>query len=549
MRAIRPMSILLPLFLAAACASPSTGPRPQPAPPVSEILWDTWGVPHVYGRTAEDVAYGYGWAQARSHGDAILRLYGLARGRGAEYWGERYAAGDRMMRAMGIPAAGREGYEEQEDGFRRWLDAFAEGFNAYARAHPDSIADAVEAVLPVTGADLVAHGHRVMFTFLSVTGGEPPVVGMNGFPPGAVPGSNAWAIAPRRSASGNAMLLANPHLPWNEDLMRFTEAHLTGPGMDITGATIIGLPVIAIGFNDRLGWSHTVNTIDAFDAFTLRLADGGYRMDGAVREFEAHDDTLRIRQPDGTMRTEVLTIRSSVHGPVVSATDSTAVAVAVQGIDQHGMLRQWWDMGRARSFAEFENALRRLQISMFNVVYADRAGHIFYLFNGRVPLRGQVRFDEAQGFVRGDTSATLWGGVHGYDDLPRIVDPPSGFVQNSNSPPWFATRPSPLDSADFPTYLAPRWIGFREQQALRLLASDSSIGLDEMIAMQHDNHMLLADRILDDLIPAARSQRSSTSAASIARGRPLARAAGIRSSRMRSASSMWLSCCMAIISS
>jgi acyl-homoserine-lactone acylase len=196
---------------------------------------------------------------------------------------------------------------------------------------------------------------------------------------------------------------------------------------------------------------------------------------------------------------------------VVGGSDSTAMAVAVQGMDQHGMLRQWWDMGRARSLAEFENAVRRLQISMFNVIYADRAGHILYLFNGRVPVRGQTAFRQAQGPVRGDTSATLWRGVHGYDDLPRIQDPASGFVQNSNSPPWFATRPTPLDTARFPAYMAPRWVGFREQRALQMLAADSSISFEELIGMHHDNRMLLADRVLDELIPAARAS-----------GRPLA---------------------------
>jgi acyl-homoserine-lactone acylase len=510
MRIIRLTSVLLPLALA-ACAGGRSEPPRSPAPAQSEILWDTWGVPHVYGRTAEDVGYGYGWAQAHLHGDAILRLYGLARGRGAEYWGERYAASDRLMRAMEVPGAGREGYEAQDDDFRRYLDAFAAGVNAYAAAHPAAIDDAVEAVLPVTGADLVAHTHRAMFTFLALTGGNPPLVGMDGMPAGAAPGSNAWAIAPRRSASGNAMLLANPHLPWNEPLMRFTEAHLVGPGLDVSGVTLIGLPVVAIGFNDRLGWSHTVNTIDAMDVFTLRLAEGGYRMDGEVRPFETRVDSIRVRQQDGTLRVEEITIRSSVHGPVVSSNDTTAIAIAVEGLDQHGGLRQWWEMGRARSLGEFEDALRRLQVPMFNVVYADRAGHVLYVFNGRVPVRGQRTFAEAQGFVRGDTSATLWRGVHGYDDLPRIVDPTAGFVQNSNSPPWFATRPTPLDTARYPAYLAPRWVGLREQRALHMLAADSSITYDELLAMRHSNHMLLADRVLDERIPAAR-----------ATGRPLA---------------------------
>ena len=511
MRILRRPSVLLSLALIVGCGRPAATQTPPPGPAHSEILWDTWGVPHVYGQTVEDVGYGYGWAQAQAHGDAILRLYALARGRAAEYWGEPYAASDRMMRALGIPAAGRAGYAAQDGGFRRYLDAFAEGFNAYARAHPDRIADEVEAVLPVTGADLVAHGHRVMFTFLSITGGDRPVVGGDGMPAGARPGSNAWAIAPRRSASGNAMLLANPHLPWNEALMRFTEAHLVGPGMNLSGATLIGFPVIAIGFNERLGWSHTVNTIDALDVYTLRLADGGYRMDGEVRPFRTRVDTVRIRGADGSLRSEEVRVRVSEHGPVVAADDTSATAVAVAGLDQHGLLRQWWEMGRARSLEEFEDALRRMQLPMFNVVYADRVGHVLYLFAGRVPVRAGGTFADAQRTLRGDTSSTLWRGVHGYGDLPRVLDPPAGFVQNSNSPPWFSTLPAQLDPARHPAYLAPRWVGFREQRALQMLLADTLISFDELVAMHHSYRMLLADRVLDELIPAARAS-----------GRPLA---------------------------
>ena len=509
-------SLFRSFVVPAAALALSVGCAPAAAAPDSidrsEILWDTWGVPHVYGRTLEDVAFGWGWAQASAHGDAILRLYALARGRAAEQWGQAYVESDRVMRTVGIPRAGMEGYGAQDAEFRRWLDAFAEGVNAFARAHPDHIADSAASVLPVTGADLVAHGHRMMFTFLSLTGGVPRAVGPDGMPAGT--GSNAWAIGPARSASGNAMLLANPHLPWTEPLMRFTEAHLVGPGMDVSGATLIGLPVLAIGFNDRLGWTHTVNTIDAMDAFVLRLREGGYVMDGAVRPFHSRADTLRVRGPDGTVRVEALTVRASVHGPVVAADDTSATAVSVEALRQHGMLRQWWDMGRARSLAEFESALRRMQLAMFTVIYADADGHVLSLFGGRVPVRAQAAWVDGYGPVRGDTSATLWRGIHPYGDLPRVLDPPSGFVQNSNSPPWFTTLPSPLDTADHPAYLAPRFLGFREQRALQLLASDTRITFAELVAMQRDNRMLLADRVLDDLIPAARAS-----------GRPRAREA------------------------
>ena len=141
------------------------------APAHDEILWDTWGVPHVYGTTDEAVFHGQGWAQMASHGDLILRLYGQARGRAAEYWGEDYLDSDRWVRTMGIPQRGEAWVAAQTPAFQRNIEAFARGMNDYAAAHPDAISDEVKAVLPVTAADVMAHGNRVIhFTFVTNEG-------------------------------------------------------------------------------------------------------------------------------------------------------------------------------------------------------------------------------------------------------------------------------------------------------------------------------------------------------------------------------------------
>ncbi|MEW5928653.1 MAG: acylase [Gemmatimonadota bacterium] len=501
----RPVLLAAALLLASAAQAPAQNPRAAQAGQGSEILWDRWGVPHVFARSDRDLGWGFGWAQAHSHGDRVLTLYGLARGRGAEYWGERYLASDRLVRTVGIPEQGARDLAAQPAELRRYLQAFADGFNAYARAHPERIADSVEAVLPVTAADLLRHSHRVMFSFVSVTGNQPPMVGLNGLPPERRPGSNGWAVAPSRAAGGHAMLLQNPHLSWDDDLQLFYEAQLSGPGSDVYGVTLVGFPVIVIGFNDRLGWTHTVNTIDALDTYRLTPSGDGYRFDGGVRSFQVSRQTLRVKGADGRLREEELVVRRSVHGPVVRMDDTSAVALRTTSLEAGGLARQFREMGRARGLAEFEAALRRMQLPMFNVVYADRDGHVLYLFGGRVPRRPSGDFASWQGAVRGDTSATLWSGILGYDELPRIVDPASGFVQNSNSPPWFATLPSPLDPARFPAYLAPRSLNFREQRGLAMLAADSSITFDELLAMRWSNRMLLADRVLDELIPAARA--------------------------------------------
>ena len=133
----------------------------------SEILWDNYGVPHVYGVDDLDAFQAFGWAQMQSHGDLILRLYGQARGRAAEYWGEDYLESDKWVVTMDIPQRGKTWYQQQDDTFRTYLDAFATGINSYAQEHPESIDDEVEVVLPVTGEDVLAHAQRVLnFTFV-----------------------------------------------------------------------------------------------------------------------------------------------------------------------------------------------------------------------------------------------------------------------------------------------------------------------------------------------------------------------------------------------
>lgn len=134
-----------------------------------EILCDTWGVPHIVAKKDSDAFYAFGWAQMRSHADLLLKLYAVARGRGAEMLDESYLPADRSVRMLGIPNLAEQWYAEQDAVFRANLDALAAGINDFARRHPESISDAVKAVLPVTSQDVIAHTTRVMTVFIAGT--------------------------------------------------------------------------------------------------------------------------------------------------------------------------------------------------------------------------------------------------------------------------------------------------------------------------------------------------------------------------------------------
>lgn len=468
-----------------------------------EILWDRYGVPHIYAQDEPGLFRGFGYAQARSHGNLLLRLYGEARGRAAEYWGGKDdEASDRWLIANGVPERSRAWYRAQGAGFRADLDAFAQGINDYAAQHPEAIAPEVRQVLPVTGVDVIAHAHRLM-NYTYVASEKRALIDATAQSAG---GSNAWAIAPSRSASGNAMLLANPHLPWETSQLTYYEAHLNAPGIMIYGATQVGLPVLRFAFTRELGFTNTVNSISGSTSYRLTPEGSGYRFDGKQMPFRTASRSYKVRQADGSLRVETMQLRASIHGSVFTGPNGGLVAVRVAGLDRPNALRQYWDMALARNFEGFQKALRQMQVPMFNIVYADRGGHILYIHNGILPEHQQGDFDYWSKLVPGDTSRTLWHRTLPYDAVPKVIDPASGFLQNANDPPWVSTWPAPLRPADYAPYWAPEGpMSMRAQKSMHLLNDGKKLSFADFVARQTDTRALMADRTLPDLITLARA--------------------------------------------
>lgn len=301
------------------------------------------------------------------------------------------------------------------------------------------------------------------------------------------------------------MLLQNPHLSWSTNYFTYYEAHLVGPGFGVYGATQIGLPIIRFAFNQQMGISNTVNSMLGATTYRLTLKDDGYLFDGAVRRFDVTTARYQVRQPDGTTIEKQLEIKTSVHGPLFERKDGTVTALRVAGLDRPGMLHQYFDMVTAKNYAAFTAAMKRLQVPTFNISYADRHGNVEFIFNGIAPRRSSGDIAFWRGLVPGDSSQYLSTDVHPYEDLPRVTNPPAGFIQNSNDPPWFPSWPTPIKASDYPAYLAPRGPeSMRAQNSLKMIAENEEITFEKFVKLKLSTRSLLADRTLPDLIAAAK---------------------------------------------
>ena len=478
----------------AACSAPGSSSR------TTEILWDTWGVPHIYAPNDAQAFKAYGYAQMQAHGNLLMKLYAESRGRAAEYWGESHLPTDRFVRTMGIPARAAEWHAALSPDMRANIDSFAAGINLYASEHPEHIADSLRVVLPIEPRDVVAHGQKIInYLFMFFGQVSLPDSLNNDFRPG----SNMWAIAASRSASGHPLLLGNPHLPWF-DLYLFFESHVVTPDRNFTGVTLVGMPTPVLGFNDHVGWSHTVNTQDAADVFKLTPSGSGYLLDGAERAYDTRTELLTVKLANGT-RVDTLVVRQSVHGPVFRDDSTGIFAVRVAALDDPGTNEQWWRMGKAKSMADFESAVRELHIPFFNVMAASSDGHTYYFFGGKTPRRAGGDFYSWSEPARGDSSALVWNEYLRYDELPRLMDPPSGWLQNANDPPWTVTWPLAFSPDSFASYVAPREMPFRPQRSALMQLADSSVTLEELVEYKHSTRMALADRLLPELLAAARA--------------------------------------------
>lgn len=448
-------------------AAPPAAPAFKPTD--VQIARDKFGVPHIFGKTDADVAYGVAYAHAEDDFSTLQEVLAMTRGRAGAMLGEDGAKIDYAAALLDMRATTARDWPRLPQDVRALFTAYAAGLNHYADKHPDEVR--LSGLFPVTGEDVVA-GFVLRSPFFfgldsvlgSLTEGEPlareggPALDAAGkpvprplTPVGRDPeanGSNGIAVAPARSTDGATRLVSNSHQPWTGGVAWYELVVHSDEGWDFAGANFPGSPYPFLGHNKYLGWTNTVNRPDLIDVYKLTLDDSGenYRFDGQWRPLEKKRVWLRVKFGPFVVPVP-RTVWRSVQGPVVK-NGKGAFAIRYAGIDQANMVTQYYRLNKAKSFAEWRAAMAAQGVPATNFIYADAKGNIGFFYNAMFPDR-QPGFNW-RGVLPGDTSADLWTKTLPFDRVPALVNPRSGYVMNANNTPWVAAGPGDeLDAAAF----------------------------------------------------------------------------------------------------
>ncbi|MCC7086271.1 MAG: penicillin acylase family protein [Pirellulales bacterium] len=417
------------------------------------ILRDSYGTPHIDGATDAATLFGLAYAQAEDNFWQVEDNYILSLGRYSEVHGPTGMNSDFLNRAFEIVPRSREDFAHCDPADRRLTEAFISGLNYYLAKHPQVKPRLIQRFEPWHLLAFSRHLTLEMcFRYTRLDRNFLPRVNPRIW---AASGSNAWAIAPQKTRDGKALLLVNPHLP-QFGFTQLYEAHLrSGEGLNVAGAMFFGNPLPSLGHNDSLGWALTTNEPDIADLWRLtfddRLRPLRYRYDNATRDATQWTETIGVLGSQGVVPKRYA-FRKTHYGPVVAQEDDAHyLAARVADLFELRPLRQTLRMAKARNVAEFRRAMSMLQIPFMNVLCADREGSVFYLYGGSIPRR-DPSFDWTNP-VDGSNPRTAWSGFHSFDELPQLLNPQAGYLQNCNSSPFTTTHLDNPDRRRFPDYM------------------------------------------------------------------------------------------------
>ncbi len=496
---------------------------------------DAWGVPHIHGKTDGDAAFGMGYAQAEDNFAQLELGFIMGTGRMAEIIGEEALIADWVVHSFENNELSKRDYDNASPAVKALLDGYAAGINYYMETHPEVERRLLDHIEPWYSLALIRRWYhlggflgRLRFTtdertaaFEALNGGSLEMAQLE------IPkydpedrkefGSNSWAANGSKITGEGSYLFINPHLP-GFGIGQTYEAHmLSDEGWNMTGYARFGYPLPYIGFNENLGWMSTDNYSNQEDSWIEHFDDPdnplAYRYGDGTREATEWEGEIKIK--GGEVRT--VKYRKTHHGAVVAMRDGKFLSGMMARYDEPGWLDQWYNMGKASNIDEFTTAIEPQAMQFGNIMYADDAGNIWYIYNGAVPIRTEGYDYNAA--LDGSNPETDWQGYHTLQQLPQVKNPVSNMMQNTNTTPFNASMSeSDARPEDYPSYMVREGDNARSQNARRILNKYDQFDFETWERESLDTTMI----IWQELAPQFAEAYAETSAGNPERAEKLA---------------------------
>ncbi|MCU0418499.1 MAG: penicillin acylase family protein [Cyclobacteriaceae bacterium] len=497
--------LLLGMMAASAQSTPSEPSRWRQQAQRVNIIRDVWGIPHIYGKTDADAVFGLMYAQCEDDFARVEMNYLEKLGRKAEVYGEPELYHDLYTRLVLDSAEAVADYRKSPPWLKKLLHAFADGINFYLHQHPETkplLLTRFEPWFPllwtdgsigaINTADVTVADLKAFYTGQAY----PIAQRTNAFFDEHTSGSNGFAIAPAKTASGKSILYINPHVTF---YFR-PEVHMVSEeGLNAYGAVTWGQFFVYQGFNEYCGWMHTSCHVDVADVYREKVTRVNdqltYQYNNRQRPVTQTSITLRLA--DGSSK-KFIAYRTH-HGPIMAWRDNVHLSVKAVNRSLSGLYQSWLRT-KAKGLSDFQKTMDYRSNASNNTVYADRAGNVAYWHGNFVPMRDRA-YDWSRA-VDGTLSSTEWKGLHPVSETVHVINPASGWIQNCNSTPFTVAGSSSPSKEKYPAYMAPDGENFRGVNAARVLSRGSGYTIETTIAAGYDRTLAAFEVLLPGLLKA-----------------------------------------------
>ena len=494
---------LLIFFLICAPKKPTEQERWEAHAKNTEIIRDDFGVPHIYGKTDADAVFGLLYAQCEDDFNRVERNYIWAIGRLAEIEGEKSLYSDLRAKLYMTEEEAKENFNQAPEWLQKLCVAFADGINFYLKNHPEvtpALITHFEPWMPMyfsegsIGGDIERISTKKIRDFYAPEDNKLAISdGLIRLKDEEPRGSNGFAIAGSKTASGNAMLLINPHTSF---YFRGEVHVVSEEGLNAYGAVTWGQFFVYQGFNEKTGWMHTSTGTDIMDEFEETIVKDNkgthYIYGDEHRALDSIPVVLHYKTDTGLQSKSFMTFRSH-HGPITHKNKDKWVATAMMWSPIKA-LEQSFTRTKKSNHKEFDAMMEIRTNSSNNTVYADADGTIAYYHGNFIPKRN-IQFDYTKP-VDGSNPATDWQGLHTLNENIFIKNPANGWIQNCNSTPFTAALEYSPKRENYPVYMTSFPENFRGIHAIPLLTKASNLTLDKLITLAYDPYLPGAEALM-----------------------------------------------------